>query len=207
MAGARGPGAYARALEQALGEIRERPVVLSPRDWMLVVAWHERNIPLAVILEALEASARRGGGPRSLAYIAAAVDEAWNLIVDGRAGSVVTAVPTGGPTVSSVRKEWADAARTAGEASPLASLLHELLARLDRGEPAVEVDRALDAAIASLRPPDEVARVESEVDDELTPFRGRLPPHRLEETRARAVAARLRAALRLPRLSMTSRES
>jgi hypothetical protein len=205
MAGARGPGAYARALEQALGEIRERPVVLSPRDWMLVVAWHEREIPLAVILEVLGASARKGGGPRSLAYIAAAVDEAWNLILDGRAGSVVSGAPTGGPTVSSVRKEWDDAATAAGEASALFCLLHDLLARLDRGEPAVDLDRELDAAIASVRPPDEVARIESEVDDELMPFRGRLPPHRLAETRARAVAARLRTALRIPRLSMTSR--
>ena len=82
---ARGPELYARELERALSRIRERPVVLSPRDWEMVLDWHAREIPLGVILETLEeagARARKRGsaGPRSLSYLASAVEEAWNLI-------------------------------------------------------------------------------------------------------------------------------
>ena len=195
----------------ALSKIRDRPVVLSPRDWSLVVEWHAREIPLAVTLEVLEESAARsrtrgsGSGPRSLAYIAPAVKETWELIVAGRA-DCVGASPRPVPTVSSVRRAWERAQTAAGEGSALHDVLRDLLARLDRGESPVDLDHELDRSIASCRARGDVDRIEKEVDDELAPFRTRVPPERLAETRARAVAARLRLALDLPRLSVAARD-
>jgi hypothetical protein len=206
---ARGPGAYARALENALSRIRERPVVLSPRDWSLVVDWHRREIPLAVVLEVLDEAASRsrsrtsGAGPRSLAYIAPAVEEAWKLILSGRRDHGAPA-PAVIPTLQGVRDAWERAAAAAGRDSKLHGLLVGLLGRLDRGEAAAVLDDELDRGIAECCPPAEVEGVEREVEAELTPFRSRIPARSLAGTRCRSVAARLRRARGIPRLSVTA---
>jgi len=211
-AAARGAESYARALEQALSRIRERPVVLSPRDWNLVVQWHAREIPLGVVLEALEDAAARsrkrrsGSGPRSLAYIAGAVEEAWDLIRSGR-GAPVDASPAQLPTLAQVRESWERAAERAageGENAALCALLRELLARLDRGETPADLDREVDRRISGCFPAAEVARIEEQVDAELVPFRERVPKAALESTRSRSVARRLRRSLGIPPLSMSS---
>ena len=46
-------GSYARALAEALSRLRERPTVLSPRDWSLVSEWYSRGIPLGLVLDVL----------------------------------------------------------------------------------------------------------------------------------------------------------
>jgi hypothetical protein len=209
-AAARGPESYARALEQALSRIRERPVVLSPRDWSLVVEWHAREIPLGVVLEALEDAAARarkgrsGTGPRSLAYVAGAVDEAWELIRSGRsARTASTAVAV--PTLATVREAWDQAAReAAGGREALSALLRELLARLDRGEAPLDLDRDLDRRISACLPAAEVAAVERQVDAELVSFRQRVPAAALHRVRATSIARRLRRSLGIPLLWMSS---
>ena len=82
----RGPEAYARQLERALSRVRERPVVLSPRDWELLSEWYSRGIPLAIVEQAMEAASEREASKkrrparRGLAYVAPAVDGAENLL-------------------------------------------------------------------------------------------------------------------------------
>jgi len=210
-AAARGPESYARALEQALSRIRERPVVLSPRDWNLVVEWHARHIPLGVVLEALEDAAARsrkrrsGSGPRSLAYIADAVDEAWDLIRSGRSARD-GASPAPLPTLAQIRESWERAAeRAARDHAALCALLRELLARLDRGEPPADLDREVDRRISGCFPAAEIAGIEEQVDAELVSFRERLPAAALEKTRSKSIARRLRRSFGIPLLSMSSR--
>jgi len=201
---ARGPEVYARELERALSRVRERPVVLSPRDWERVVDWHARQIPLAVIHEALaEAAARarkRGSsGPRSLSYLARTVDEAWDLIRAGRLDPLEGATP-GEPTIADIRESWNRARDSAGKDTPLAALIEELLRRLDEGAAPEEVERRLEQSIVDHAPPELAERIRGEVGTELAPFRGRIPPADLEATSHRAMVTRLRRSLGLPRL-------
>ena len=45
---------YAREIEKHWTALLERPVVLGERDWRLISDWHAREIPLGLILEAME---------------------------------------------------------------------------------------------------------------------------------------------------------
>jgi len=201
---ARGPEVHARELERALSRVLQRPVVLSPRDWELVVDWHARQIPLAVIQEALEEAAARArkrgsSGPRSLTYLARAVDEAWELIRGGRLDPLHGA-RAASPSLADVRGAWNRARISTGEDSQLAALLEELLRRLDEGEAPGEVERELERSIVNHAPRELAERIRDEVAAELAPFRGRIPPADLEATSRRAVVTRLRRSLALPRL-------
>jgi hypothetical protein len=200
-----GLGAYARALEQALSRARERPVVLSPRDWGLVADWHAREIPLAVVLEELGEASRRSRsrgrtpGPRSLAYIAAAVEESWSLILAERTRLTGTGLASS-RGLSSARDAWERAARQAGQESDLGRLLSDLLGRLDGGASPAEVDAMLDDRLIECVPQARVARLEHEVGAELGAFRDRMPARGYERTRRRALLERLRRGLGLPRI-------
>lgn len=201
---ARGPEVYARELERALSRVRERPVVLSPRDWELVVDWHARQIPLAVIHEALDEAAARArkrgsSGPRSLSYLARTIDEAWDLIRAGRLDPLEGATP-GAPTIAGIRESWNRARESARTDSPLAVLIEELLRRLDEGASPEEVERRLEQSIVDRAPPGLAERIRGEIETELAPFRERIPPADLEATSQRAVVTRLRRSLGLPKL-------
>jgi len=208
---ARGPEVYARELERALSRVRERPVVLSPRDWELVVDWHSRQIPLAVIQEALDEAAARArkrgsSGPRSLSYLARTVDEAWDLIRSGRLDPLDGATP-GAPTLADSRESWSRARESVGKDTPLGALIEELLRRLDEGAAPEEVERRLEQSIVDHAPPELAERIRGEVGTELEPFRGRMPPADLEATSHRAVVTRLRRSLGLPRLPQAASPS
>lgn len=196
-----GLGAYARAIERALGRLRGRPVVLSPKDWELVTDWHQRGVPAGLVLEvAEEASARTGGGgggpPRTLAYLAPAVEEAFRVVADGRRRNVIA--PSGAPTAA-IEAVW----RRVAEESLLPRLggvLRDLLDRREAGESASAVDDALDLALPGLAPADLLSAVEADVERALEPYRGRLDAGAFEKSRNRAVLERLRRHLGLPRL-------
>jgi hypothetical protein len=207
----RGPEVYARELERAMSRVRQRPVVLSPRDWELVVDWHARQIPLAVIQEALDEAAARArkrgsSGPRSLSYLARTVDEAWDLIRGGRLDPLDAAIP-GSPSMAEVREVWSRARESAGKETPLAALIEELLRRLDDGEAPEDVERRLEGSIVDHAPPELAERIRAEVGAELAPFSGRIPPADLEATSRRAVVTRLRRFLGLPRLPVAASPS
>jgi len=210
-AGARGPEVYARELERALSRVRQRPVVLSPRDWQLVLDWHARQIPLAVIQEALDEAAARArkrgsSGPRSLAYLARTVDEAWDVIRGGRLDSL-DGTPPVSPSMADVREAWNHLRESSATDSPLAAWIGELLRRLDEGEAPEEVERDLEGTIVDHAPPELAERIRGEVATELAPFRGRIPPADMEATSRRAVVTRLRRFLGLPRLPVATSSS
>ncbi len=208
----RGPGSYARAIEQALSRLRQRPVVLSPRDWALVSDWFSRGIPLALVLEVLEDAAERSRrrhalqGPRSLAYVAAAVEESWQAIVEGRGGRAgKTASPL--PSLDRARERWAATASRSETGRPLRDALDGLLRRLDTGLSPESADREIDETITALCPGDLLARVDAEIDAELRRFRDRMKPDVLAATRGRARIDRLRRELDLPKLALSDPEA
>jgi hypothetical protein len=75
---------YLREVERHFLRRRGAPLLISPRDWALALAWYEEGIPLSVVLAAIdevfdrasesETSTRR---PRTLAYCARAVEGIW----------------------------------------------------------------------------------------------------------------------------------
>lgn len=203
----RGAGRYAREIENALSRLRERPVVLSPRDWALVSDWYAREIPLALVLEVLEDLADRArrrharSGPRSLAYAAAAVEESWRAVVEGRGGRAgETRSPL--PPLDRGRNRWVAAGSRPETPGALRDAIADLLRRLASGLSAENADRELDESIVTLCPPDLLARIDAGIDADLAAFRDRMKPDVLERTRRRARVDRLRREHGLPRLAL-----
>ena len=189
--------AYAREIERAWSGLQDRPVVLSPKDWVLITEWHARGVPLSLIHDALAAvreSAREI--PRSLAYLAPAVDEAFTLVLDGRRRPAPAPLPE--------REEplaiWRRFAREQAS-SPAGQLVGDLLAALEAGEDPAEVDARLDRELPGRVGPAALDAVTREVDTELAPFAERMAPAVLNETVRSAVVFRLRLRHGLPALS------
>ena len=206
-AGARGrPGGYARAVEEALGRLRERPVVLSPREWPLVSAWWEQGIPLGTVLEVLDEAATRsraqGREMRSLVYAAPAVEEARDLLQAGRSRhAFVHAAPAGERSPRSALA-WERAREALGQdEAALRRHLDHALAALAQGADPRDVDERLDGELARLVAPPRRARADEATLRALQPFRDTMPAAAWSATLARGIVDRLRKELGLERLT------
>jgi hypothetical protein len=196
-------GKYVRAVERWWSELCERPSILSPREWTLVERWHQREIPLQVIREAIEAAAERlrkpgAAAPKSLAYLAPAVEESWRVVLEGRIAPP-TDVPRGESAARGIAA-WRSAASAAGSSSPLGGLLETLLALLEEGAAAEEAEQRLEGAILEAAPAEERAAVRGEIETELAPYRRRMSAEEYESTLRKASVRRLRIRLKLPGL-------
>ena len=190
--------AYAREVERRWSRLHERPVILSPKDWALLSDWQARGVPLWILDEAMQAAVERRSGrepPRSLAYLAPAVEEAWGLVLEGRRRDE----PLPRPPAADPRRRWQEVALEQ-PGSPLAELVGGLLERLDAGEAAAAIDEELDRGLAPAVGPERVAPITALVERELSPFAERMTPAILAETTRAAVVLRLRRELGLPRL-------
>ena len=191
------PGAYARAVEEALARARGRPSLLSPRDWARVADWCARGVPLPLILEALEEAARRarrrGGEVRGLALVAPAVEESWRTVERGRPGALAEVAP--GPDLAA---SWQIVRQRRGENDALAQWLEGADARLLAGFPATALEEELDAVLPRLAGDARLREVSADVDRTLAPFRNRMSDEVFAATRGRAVREGLRRAMGLP---------
>ncbi len=82
---------YFRRVEQHFGQRRGGPLVLSPKDWRLLETWHEKGIPLSVVLRGINNAFDRflASGPRpdrinSLRYCEQEIEAAWELHRDAQ---------------------------------------------------------------------------------------------------------------------------
>ena len=191
-------GTYARAVEGCWSQLVGPPGVLSPRDWRLVLEWHERGVPLQIIHEAIEAAAERTSkAPRGLSYIAAAVDEAWNVVQDGRLVEDGVSVA---PEPASAEARWLARAEVEASGSELGRLLRSLLDRLGRNAPRDVIDRELSSRLANTLPAERVEAASRQVEQELARFLRRMPAPAFAATSRRALIDRLRQELDLPPL-------
>ena len=208
--------AYARAVEKLWTEFMDRPVILSPRDWSVIGDWHERGVPLQVIREAIDALAqrRRKTPPRGLWVLSASVNESFSAIAAGHLEEPPAQEVLDGPRVitrPTSETEPADAggvaawrrclAQVAGDADPMGRLLIGLLAKHEAGVDSVQLDRALDEALADAVSPALLDEVTREVEAGLLDFRVRMPAAAFATTARRAVLDRLRSRLGLVRLA------
>jgi hypothetical protein len=188
--------AYARRIERRWSKLSERAVVLSPREWAQLLAWHERGVPLEIVMQALvdvvERAQRRGAVPR-LSRVATAVEAAWATVVDGRIARAADPLPGGAAA-------WERCCRALAPGSALAELLDPLLARLGDGESAAVIEQALEDGLCEAAPSELVQAIEAEVERELASYRTRIAADELRATRRRALIDRLRKRLGLARL-------
>ena len=184
-------------------------MVLSQREWEMICDWYAREVPLELVREALEAASavsapgRRSGRPRSLAYVAPAVEEAWSVVRDGKLVEHLPSVAEEDRSASACRSRRC----AEPENSRVAELLDDLLGRLGQGEPGAELDLELDDRLAAAVPADLLLEVEVRLSIELGAFRDRMTGEVYRTTYARAVADRLRGRLGLPRLAGRRRTS
>jgi len=199
-------GSYARAVERLWSGLCGRAVILSPKDWSVVEEWHARGIPLQVVEEAIDAAAeRRKRGresppPRGLGYIAAAVEDGWMAVLEGRRQGPYAGAPEEidrAPGISS----WRERMGAEEQGGALHDLLAGLIEAFDGGEGAAGLDRRLEAALPDAAPEELLRVIATEVARELAPYRERMTPAVYEETLRRAIATRLRHRLQLDRLS------
>jgi hypothetical protein len=207
--------AYYQAVEEFFVSRRGDPLILSNADWLLVRKWRSEGLPLRVVLrgiaDALDAHAHSWSRRRkvgSLAYCAAEVEAArdrWEraLSLGGETPDLAAALVGFADALDASRKLGTAGSAVARE------LAEELRGRAGEAasprevEPWLAVREAdlLQAIEADLGPA-AVARVRAQVDEELTPYRGRMPERVLSQIRRDALSRRLLEALDLPRLSL-----
>jgi len=179
--------AYVRTIAAALERVRGRSNVLSERDWDLANRWHDRGIPVGLVLEILEE--RRHRPPRSLAAVATRVEESWSAVESGQRSP-------GGATLPSTAPEpgdsWRAALTAGGLPEGIAEVVRTALAELELGEDPREVGERLDDALAQAAPPEILREIAARVDGDLAPYRGRMPAAMMRSTRDKAIANALR---------------
>ncbi len=91
---AREEAEYFQRIEEHFGQRRGGPLILSPRDWQLIQRWHEKGIPLPVVLRGINQAFDRfaASGPRpdrlnTLSYCAQHVETIWEDHRQTHAGS------------------------------------------------------------------------------------------------------------------------
>jgi len=207
--------AYYQAVEEYFVSRRGDPLFLSNAEWNLVRRWRLAGVPLRVVLrgirDALDAHAVGWSRDRkvgSLAYCAREVDaarERWErALALGREE---------GLDVAGALRGFARDLEQARDLGPRARALAADLARHMReradagrlGETAAWLagrEAALLEAIAEDDGAERAKALEAEVDGELAPWRGRMPPPVLGQLRGEKVARLRLEAHGIPRLSL-----
>jgi hypothetical protein len=199
------PDAYAREIERAWSRILDRPVVLSPKDWALISDWHARAIPLPLVLESMQHATERPRGrsaPRNLGYVAPAVEEAWQVVLDGRRASTA---PVPDPPAVDPADAWRARIDAEGRSTALGRLLSELLEAYEAGATPQTIDLRLNERLETSVCDELRVATCRQIDAELLPFIERMDRATLDRTRRAAVVDRLRRALDLPFLDPTRR--
>jgi hypothetical protein len=215
---------YFRAIEEEFTRLRGDPLVLSPEDWHRVAEWHERGIPLRVVLEALNAvfaqvRARSRRRPvLGLAYCRHAVEEAFLRHVENSVGGgsgapepafdPSTILPMKMVRIRRSAESWPGASR--GWAERACRLLSRTSRSLSSGELRPEEAearlqrierRVLDGLFQSL-PESERAEILSTVEKRMAAHPARMSPEVTARTHRHVRDAEIRRRLELPRLSL-----
>jgi hypothetical protein len=206
---------YYQTIEESFVALRGDPLILSNADWLMIRKWRMQGVPLRIVLrgirDAFETHAHSWARKQkvgSLRYCQTSVDgayERWALAVS-------PASDEGGDVASWLRQLADEIARAAPLSDTLARQMAELAEALrqraqrpDRKtleawllaeeQRLVEgIRRALDAATLD--------RIIQESEEELRPYRARMPARVFEQVLQEALSRRLLATCGLPRLSL-----
>lgn len=207
---------YLERIEKCFQALRERPLVLSPEDLQRVLRWHATGIPLALVLEVMDdvfhaAELRRPRRkPRSLAYCAPAVEEAWEDLREGRVGRRRMQRAAPDPSLDEALRGVTTALQESAAPRPVVDEIVGALGALaaGEGEGRLEDDvvsrleeRLLAACFSQLDAASRSA-VELEAETEIARFTPDMTPELRERLLSRARARLLRSRFRLPDLSL-----
>ncbi len=204
--------AYFAQVESAFLRLRGRATLLSAADWQTAAGWRRRGIPIGLVVQVMETlfarrAARKQRTISSLRYFSAAVEGAWEEVVELQAGGrlappaplaiedrlarLAAALPEG----LADRTAWeARIARAAGELPEIEASL----ARWD-GEILLELDRRLTQ--------DERQQIEIAVAEALGRLRARWTDEEVSEAEAGIRRRLLRRHFGLPLLSLFAPEA
>lgn len=203
---------YFQAIEEYFISRRGDPLLLSNADWTLMRSWRQAGVPLRIVLrgvaDAFEAHAHSWARDRkvgSLRYCADEVERAFDRWQRALAGGVD---PSPEQALPALTERLAD--RLGELPAELALVGADVLAGLAGPRPpGAELEawlrqheeRLLEAARAELGH-DALQALAQEVEQDLAPYRGRLPERILAQVRAESVRRRVLEAFGLPRLSL-----
>jgi hypothetical protein len=206
---------YFQSVEEFFVSRRGDPLLLSNADWVLIREWRQGGLPLRIVLrgirDAFDAHAHSFGRRRkvgSLRYceheVEAARERWYRALSLGRDA----ATDLGGLLTRL-------AARLVAADVPLAvaAACGTVAAELRARAAAVEDPAALDAwlresearLVEALRAAEEdgvIAALEAQIDQDLAPYRERMPAHVLAQVRSESLARRLLERHGLPRMSL-----
>lgn len=210
-------GEYFLEIEAHFAARRGTPFLFSAKDWSLLKSWRDDGIPLAVVIEAIDAcfDKRAEGGRRktisSLSYCRHAVKDLWSDRKDLLVGSEST-VPEARPAkqLQTLGESLLIAARSVPAGAPregleaAASEVSSLRSR--RSVPAIEeellrIEQTLFDHLASTISAEDRDALEQELDAALRPYR-KLEGETLRKTREANFKRLLRNRFGIPRLSL-----
>ena len=193
--------------------LRARPLLLSPADFRRAQDWYARGIPRWLIERSLEelferARAADRAPPRSLAYCANAVEEAFKAWRAIQVPAPSFEGAAAGEELAALLARAADRIResTAPQAARAGAL--SVLERLARGEACegrdvlMKTQRALVEACWESLSASEQAELGGRVESQVAPFRERMAPELLERAARRAQEQEILRRFGLPDISL-----
>jgi hypothetical protein len=208
---------YFLEIEAHFASRRETPFLFSAKDWTLLKSWRDDGIPLAVVIEAIDAcfDKRAESGRKktisSLSYCRHAVKDLWSDRKDLLVGSESSAPET---RPSEQLKALSELLLTAAGSQPggkVRELLESSAAEVSalsrlRSVPSIEerlleIEGTLIEQLNAAISPAEREALEQELDAVLRPYR-KLEGETLRKTREANFKRLLRSRFAIPRLSL-----
>lgn len=208
-------GAYFLEVESHFASRRGTPFVFSARDWALLKRWQAEEIPLAVVIEAIDAcfdKSSKTGRRRtisSLSYCKHAVKDLWEERKDLLVGSQ-TSLPEQDPSsrlqALAVELQTSGAGQSAQLSDVLSRAASSILSIRPTSAPHIEeslmqLEQKLIAEVLSALDDESRRSIEQELDRALRGF-GDLRPDVLSATREANLRRLLRARFSIPRLTL-----
>ncbi len=217
---------YYSAIERHFVSLRGGPLFITPREWQLIDAWHQRQIPLRVVKDGLSLTfeKRKSTRPvRGLTYCRQAVEASYRRFCEALAGSD-SSVDDGSGEVSTVRAHLGDlercvvaTARNLGTSQPaLVEAMRRIAERLGRlasgslhadGFPELErelgeLEMALVREAETVLGEAERRQLRDEGERSLARYRARMPDDVYRSASQSAYLKRVRGRFGIPALSL-----
>jgi hypothetical protein len=213
---------YFTEIEDTFVRRRGKHLFLSPLDWALIDGWKEREIPLHIVIRAIEGVFdvfdRQPAGTRtikSLFYCREEIESQYLEWLNSRVGSTDSDAKAQFPTdaITAHIDDAIDKLRKvnyeplAEDTSRAVARLEELRANLTADAESIDgtlsdIEKVLDRALLTKWVKESLKRVEKEIALELRPYKAEMEPETYRNTLELMLLKRLREEAGIPRLGL-----
>ena len=215
---------YFTEIEEHFQRRRGSLLLLSTLDWALIETWREAGIPLAAVLQGIDAAfdkydARKGKAKvrrvNGLAYCAQEVLSAMSAMQEAAVGAAPARPSTADQGFEQERiaahlEAAAQQLRAAGSFAEIADRLQTLALEVKSHQPQLEeleqsltvLEEKLFAILLTTTPEAELLTLRQQAAAELAPYRSRMPAMQIRQVEQQFLHKRLLEKLNLPRLSL-----